>query len=133
VAPDRLRSILLGTFAALALALAAIGVYGVIAYAVAQRTREIGIRVALGASKANLLALVVGQGMSIVALGLGAGFGIALGVMRLLETFLYGVGAWDLRTMAAAAMVLIAVVLPACYVPARRASRIDPLVALRSE
>ncbi|MGE0704606.1 MAG: ADOP family duplicated permease [Vicinamibacterales bacterium] len=133
VAPDRLRSILLGAFAVVALGLAAIGVYGVMAYAVALRTREIGIRAALGASKANLLALVVRQGMSIVVLGLGTGFATALVVTRLLEDFLYGVGAWDPVTMAAAACLLTALVLMACYFPARRASWLDPLVALRAE
>ena len=133
VAPDRLRSILLSTFAALAVALAAIGVYGVMAYSVAQRTREIGIRAALGASRSNLLALVLRQGIGIVVLGLGAGFLTALGVTRLLATFLYGVEASDPGTMIAAAGVLTVVILLACYFPARRASRVDPLVALRAE
>jgi putative ABC transport system permease protein len=133
VVPDRLRSVLLGAFAAIALALAATGVYGVMAYAVAQRTPEIGIRAALGASRADLLTLVARQGTGILLLGLGAGFAMSLGIMRLLNGFLYGIEAWDFPTMALAAGGLAGVAFLACYVPARRASRVDPLVALRTE
>jgi predicted permease len=133
VAPDRLRSGLLSAFAAVAVVLAAMGLYGVIAYTVAQRTREIGIRAALGASTASLLALVMRQGMAMIGVGLGTGLGTALIVTRLLRTFLFGIGPSDPMTIAAVASVLTGVALVACCVPARRATRIDPLIALKSE
>ena len=133
VAPDRLRSILLGLFAAVAIVLAALGLYRVMAYAVVQRTREIGIRAALGASRPTLRALVVRQAMSIVAVGLSAGLCTAFVVTPLLKSFLYGVGPSDPRAMALAAGLLSAAALIACYVPAHRATRVDPLLALRAE
>jgi predicted permease len=133
VASDRLRSVLLGAFAAIAVALAAIGLYGVIAYAVVQRTREIGIRGALGASRASLVALVVRQGMTLTAWGLGVGFGGALVVSRLLVTLLFGVGPSDPTTMVAVAGTIAGVALLACYLPARRATRVNPSIALKSD
>jgi ABC-type antimicrobial peptide transport system permease subunit len=133
VASDRLRSVLLGAFGAIAVALAAIGLYGVIAYAVVQRTREIGIRAALGASRRSLVALIVGQGMALTAWGLALGLAGALVVSRLLATLLFGVRPSDPATMVAVAGVLGGVALLACYLPARRATKVNPSIALRSE
>jgi putative ABC transport system permease protein len=130
---DRLGSFLLSIFAAIALTLSAIGIYGVVSYSVAQRTNEIGIRAALGATSGNLLALVMRGGIWMVLAGLGIGFGGALAFARALTTELYGVGAWDGPTLATVAALLAVVTLGACYVPARRATRVDPMVALRYE
>ncbi|HEY7392043.1 MAG TPA: ABC transporter permease [Bryobacteraceae bacterium] len=128
---DRLGSFLLAIFAGIALALSAIGIYGVVSYSVAQRTNEIGIRAALGATSGNLLALVMRGGIWMVLAGLAIGFGGALVFARALATQLYGVGPWDGPTLAVVALVLALITLAACYVPARRAARIDPIVALR--
>jgi putative ABC transport system permease protein len=133
VAPDRLRSLLLSTFAAIAVALAALGLYGVVAHAVAQRTREIGIRVALGARRLDVGILVVRQTMTLVTLGLAAGAGLALVVSPTLGAFLYGVPAVDVASFLSVAGVLTGVALMACYAPARHATTIDPLKALRQE
>jgi putative ABC transport system permease protein len=130
---DRLRSILLFAFAAVAVALATLGLYGVMAYSVTQRTREIGIRAALGANAASLLALVMRQGAVTIGWGLGTGLLLSFVSTRLLKTFLFGVGPVDPKTMIAVAGVLSAVALAACYVPARRATRVDPLILLKSE
>jgi len=132
-AVDRLRSGLLGVFAAIALALAAIGIFGVISYSVVQRTQEIGIRAALGATPANLVALVVSGGMTWVAFGLAVGAVAAFGTTRLLSSVLFGVGPSDPVTLIATLSVLAAVAMLACYLPARHAARIDPLDALRAE
>jgi predicted permease len=131
--PDRLRSVLLGLFAAIALALSAIGIYGVISYSVGQRTHEIGIRAALGASPANLMRLVVGSGMALAAIGLAVGCVAALGVTRLLRSFLFGVESSDPLTLIATVGVLTCVSALACYLPARHAAQVDPLDALRAE
>jgi putative ABC transport system permease protein len=133
VAPDRLRSLLLSAFAAIAVALAALGLYGVVAHAVAQRTREIGIRVALGARRLDVGMLVVRQTMTLVTIGLVAGVGLALLVSPALRAFLYGVPAVDVASFLAVAGLLTGVALIACYVPARHATTIDPLKALRQE
>jgi putative ABC transport system permease protein len=133
MASDRVRSLLLAAFAAVAVALAAVGLYGVLAYTVVQRTREIGIRAALGASAASLVALVVRQGMLMTGWGLAVGLGGGLIVSRLLTSFLFGVGPSDPTTIAAVAGMMVAVALTACYIPARRAAKVDPLIALRSE
>ena len=133
MASDRVRSLLLAAFAAVAVALAAVGLYGVLAYTVVQRTREIGIRAALGASAASLVALVVRQGMLMTGWGLAVGLGGGLIVSRLLTAFLFGVGPSDPTTIAAVAGMMAAVALTACYIPARRAAKVDPLIALRSE
>jgi ABC-type antimicrobial peptide transport system permease subunit len=122
---------LLSAFGLLALVLASIGLYGIMAYSVSLRKREIGLRMALGAARAGVIRLILKQGMSLVLTGVLIGFGAALLVGRLLSRMLYGVGASDPISVAGAAVVLLAVALLACYLPARRASRVDPLVALR--
>ena len=133
VARQRFSMLLLVLFGGLALTLAAIGVYGVMAYAVSQRTRELGIRLALGARTASVRALVLGQGLGIALLGVGLGLAGALALGRLLTSLLYEVSPADPRVLAAAAVTLSAVSLLACLVPAIRATRVDPIDALRSE
>jgi putative ABC transport system permease protein len=124
---------LLGTFASIAMILAAIGIYGVIAYGVAQRTREIGIRMALGAQKIDMLRMILRQSLTIVAIGLVVGLIGALGVTRLMKALLYGVGANDFSTYAIVVFILGAAAVVASYFPARRAMSVDPMVALRYE
>jgi len=132
-AGTRSTASLFAIFAGLAVILGAIGVYGVISYSVAQRTREIGIRIALGARRSEIFGLVVGQGTKLAALGVGAGL-IGAGLLtRLLATLLYGVGAADPSTFVAVGVLLMLVALAASYIPARRAMRVDPMVALRHE
>jgi putative ABC transport system permease protein len=133
VAPDRLTATLLGTFAGVAMLLAAIGIYGVISYAVAQRTHEIGIRAALGAGEGSLLRLILRGGMALTAAGLAIGFAGALAITKLMGNLLFGVGVRDPVTLAAVAAGLALVALLACYLPARRAAKVDPMVALRYE
>ena len=129
----RVSMILLGVFAALALLLSSIGIYGVVAFAVSRRTNEIGIRVALGARRRDVLRLVLGQGARMALAGIAVGLAAALGLTRLMSSLLYGVDATDPATFAAVALVLAAVALVAAYVPARRALRVDPMIALRRE
>jgi putative ABC transport system permease protein len=131
--PNRFRALLLATFAGLSLVLAAIGIYGVISYSMSQRTREIGIRVALGASRGNILRLVLRQGLSLTLLGLVVGIGGALGLTRVLASMLFGVTGHDPLTMGVVAAVLGLVALLACLLPARKATRVDPVIALRTE
>jgi putative ABC transport system permease protein len=133
VAPQRFRMLLLGLFALLALALAIVGTYGVISYAVEQRTHEIGVRTALGAGRGDILRLVVAQGFRITALGIVAGIIGALALTRFMANLLYGITATDPRTFTAVALLLSAAALAACYIPARRATKVDPMIALRSE
>jgi putative ABC transport system permease protein len=128
VATPRFRALLIGVFAMLALALSMAGIYGVMAYGVAERTREIGIRMALGSRPGEALQLVLGRGMRLVV-----GLAAALGATRLLTSMLFEVKSFDPATLAAACAALFAVALIANYLPARRATRVDPLVALRYE
>jgi len=132
-APQQLATSLLGSFAVVALLLAAIGIYGVIAYAVGQRTREFGVRISLGAKRIDVLRLVVRQGVVLTAIGMLAGLAGAFGLTRLMSSLLYGVAATDPLTFAAGAALLAASALAACLIPAYRATRVDPVVALRCE
>jgi predicted permease len=129
----RFAMLLMGAFSLLALLLASIGMYGVISYSVAQRIQEIGIRMALGAKRRNVFGMVLGQGARLAGLGIAIGLLVALGVTRLMSSFLYGVQSTDPFTFAAVCLLLLATALLACYLPARRATRVDPMVALRHE
>jgi putative ABC transport system permease protein len=133
MAARRFGMILLGAFAALALALASVGIYGVVAYVVGQRTQEIGIRMALGARQQDVLRLVLWQGTRLALLGVTIGLGVALTLAHLITRLLYGVSATDPATFAGVATLLTAIAVAACWIPARRAMRVDPVVALRYE
>lgn len=133
VAPRRLTMVLLGTFAALAIVLAAIGIYGLISYMVAQRTHEIGVRMALGAQSSDLLRLILGHGMFLTGIGMALGLVASLALTRVFSTLLFGVSASDPFTFLAVSLLLGVVALVAGYIPGRRATKVDPIVALRSE
>jgi len=131
--PFRMAATVLGSFGVLAIVLAAIGIYGVMSYVVASRTREIGVRIAVGAGKRDVLILIIKQGMTLAIIGLGSGLLIAFGVAQLMAKLLFGVSPVDLVTFAGVTLLLGLVAVVACYIPARRAMKVDPLVALRYE
>jgi len=133
IAAARFGTLLVSAFAIVALTLAAVGLYGVISYSVALRTREIGIRVALGARPGQVMSHVIREGMTLTAVGVGLGLAGAFGVTRLISAYLFGVGVADPLTFSAVAVLLMTVALIASYIPSRRAVRVDPLVALRMD
>jgi putative ABC transport system permease protein len=133
IAPERLNLTLISLFAAVALVLAAVGIYGVVSYSASQRTHEIGIRMALGAQRSDVLKLMVRQGMALTLIGLGIGLSAALGLTPLMKGMVFGISPADPLTFAATALLLTGVALAACYLPARRATKINPLDALRHE
>jgi putative ABC transport system permease protein len=129
----RFIAVLLGLFASLALSLAGIGIYGVMAYSVSARSREVGIRMALGAQQGDVLKLVMGQGMKLVFVGAALGLAASIALTRTIKNLLFGVGATDPMTLGAITLLLTFIALFACYIPARRATKVDPMIALRRE
>jgi putative ABC transport system permease protein len=133
VAGRRFNMLLLGLFGGLALALAAVGIYGVISYSVSQRTHEIGIRMALGAISSNVLGMILLKGFKLVGTGVALGLAASLAATRIMSNLLFGIGATDPLTFFAIALLLTGVAMLACFIPARRATKVDPMVALRHE
>lgn len=133
IARERLNTMVLGAFAVAALIMAMVGIYGVIAYLVTQRTHEIGIRMALGAQQSDILVLILRQGMTLVLTGIAVGIVGALGLSRLMKSLLFEIGPTDSLTLIAVPMFLASTALLASYIPARRATKIEPMVALRDE
>ena len=133
IIPARMAAIALGSFGVLALVLAAVGIYGVMSHVVAGRTREIGLRMALGAQLSDVQKLILKQGMFLAAIGSLSGLLIAFGGARMMKSLLYGVSASDPITFMCVALLLLGIALLACWVPARRASRVEPMIALRAE
>jgi putative ABC transport system permease protein len=133
VARHKFSMLLMGLFAVVALALAAVGIYGVMSYSVVQRTHEIGIRMALGAQTSDLMRLVIGRGMKLTLLGIAIGLAASLALTRLMKTLLFGISVTDWATYSEIAVMLAAVAFLACFLPAHRASRVDPMIALRQE
>jgi putative ABC transport system permease protein len=133
VAPPRFRTVLVTLFAVVGVLLAAIGIYGVMSYAVAERTHELGIRIALGANRASVLRLVLGESMALAAIGIAVGLAGAFAATRLIQSLLFGVTSTDAVTFVAISALLAVTALVASYVPARRAVRVDPMIALRYE
>jgi putative ABC transport system permease protein len=129
----RIAAIFAGALGGLSLLLAVVGMYGVISYAVNQRIHEIGVRIALGAQQQNILSMVLGQGLKLVLTGLAIGVALSAALSRFLESLLVNTGALDPFAFASASFLLVAVAALACYIPARRAMRVDPIVALRYE
>jgi putative ABC transport system permease protein len=129
----RFNMLLFGVFAAVAMLLAAVGIYGVMSYAVTQLTREIGVRIALGARPRDVIGMVVGRGMLLTSIGVAAGLGLSLALTRLMSGMLFGVGARDPLTFTSVSSLLVGVALLACYIPARRATKVDPMIALRRQ
>jgi putative ABC transport system permease protein len=133
ITQPRFNLFLLVLFSTVAMLLSAAGIYGVTAYTVSQRTRELGIRLALGAQVGDVLKMILAQGMAVIGVGLVLGLAAAFGLMRLLRSLLFGIGENDPLTFVAITIVLLIVALIACYIPARRATKVDPLEALRAE
>jgi len=133
VSSRKFNALLFAMFAGLALVLAIVGVYGVIAYSVSQRVQEIGIRMALGAEPSNVVRLVLGRGMVLVLIGVGLGLGASMALTRVMTSLLFAVSATDPGTFTVVSLLLIFISVLASYVPARRAAKVDPIVALRSE
>jgi putative ABC transport system permease protein len=133
ISPRRFSTLLIGTFAVLAVVLAAVGIYGVVSYTVSQRTQEIGIRMALGAQPGDVQGMILGHSVKLTLIGVGVGLAGAIAVVRFLRSLLFGVGAYDAVTFTGVSLLLAAVAIVAAYLPARRAVRVDPLVALRYE
>jgi putative ABC transport system permease protein len=130
---QRLGAVMVGAFGALALALAAVGLFGLVSFSVGQRTHEIGVRMALGAQRRDVINLVLRQGLALTAVGVAVGLAGAAGLMRLISSLLYGVKPTDPLTLSLATLTLAGVAFLACYIPARRATKVDPIVALRYE